>query len=205
MTTGLPVGRRVYDVIYCDPPWAYRSMYRKTANERVQSTHPEYAQMTFRELAELPIQDLASPRGCVMLMWATGPHVETAVRLMKAWGFSYATVFLYWRKVSKAGKPRVGLGNYTRSSAEFLLIGRRGSNISRLLGNRNVPQELEDTVRKHSQKPVKTYDVLNAFFPRDAAKIELFARVDPEAGDRLKGWDQWGNEIPPDGFRQIPS
>lgn len=198
----LPVGKHVYDLILCDPPWPYNGMYEK---KRVSGIVPPYAQMSITKIKDLPIKSLASPKGCYLLMWTPGPHLSNAVQIMKAWGFTYVTVFLYWRKVYANGEPRMGLGNYTRSCAEFLLLGRRGAVLRHLVGTcRTMSQELQAPIREHSRKPLDAMRLINAFFVKDAHKIELFARPDPEATDALlKGWDQWGLEIPTYFVRRI--
>lgn len=189
-----------YDVIYCDPPWPYRSMYRKTENKAMAHILPSYPLMTMKELYDLPVENIASPDGSLLLMWCTGPHMQSAIELMKRWGFDYTTVFLYWRKVTADGRPRTGLGNYTRSSSEFLLVGRRGARVSQLMSSdrSKVMQELEAPVTKHSQKPVDVIRVINSFFHKKAKKIELFARpnTDAEQLGLFSGWAQWGLDVP---------
>jgi N6-adenosine-specific RNA methylase IME4 len=193
-----PKGRFTYDVIYCDPPWPYRGMYSKIG-PNMNGIIPAYAQMSATKIRDLPVKDLASPNGCYLLMWSTGPHLSNATQVMKSWGFEFVTVFLYWRKVTKDGKPRLGLGNYTRSCSEYLLIGRRGDRLHHIRreGCHSISQELQSTIRRHSQKPVEAYDVLNRFFSDGASKIELFARPDEDVPEgHLKGWHQWGLDIP---------
>lgn len=195
----LPVGIHTYDLILCDPPWPYRNMYGRTKQvPEMTGLVPAYAQMTLARLKNLPVPSLRNPTGSYMLMWSTGPHLGNAIALMKSWGFEYTTVFLYWRKVKKDGNPRLGLGRYSRSCAEFLLLGRHGDDLHHLrTGCHTLSQEFQAQIRKHSQKPVEVYNIINRFFSPDAKKIELFARVDGDVpAESLAGWHQWGLDIP---------
>lgn len=195
----LPVGIHSYDIIYCDPPWPYRNMYGKTKSvPEMYGLVPAYAQMCMTKLKSLPVSSLVNPTGSYMLMWATGPHLSSAIALMKSWKHEFITVFLYWRKVKKNGLPRLGLGRYTRSCAEFLLIGRRGADLHHLrAGDHTTSQEIQAEIRGHSQKPPQAYDIINRFFSPDAKKLELFARPDEGVNvDWLRGWHQWGLEVP---------
>ena len=54
--------------------------------------------------------------------------LQEALDVIKAWGFKYKTVFHVWVKTNKGdGEIAVnGVGWWTRSNAELLLIGTRG-------------------------------------------------------------------------------
>ncbi|KAK9844263.1 hypothetical protein WJX74_000129 [Apatococcus lobatus] len=79
-----PRWRRNYQVVLADPPWRYDTMY-----SGLQGVAP-YPTMSFEELAALPVRDLADARGCALFLWATGPLMDRAIRLMEAWGFRCA-------------------------------------------------------------------------------------------------------------------
>ena len=40
-------------------------------------------------------------KDCVLFMWATDPLLPKALKLIKAWGFTYKTVGFYWAKTNK--------------------------------------------------------------------------------------------------------
>jgi len=69
--------------------------------------------------------------------------------------------------------------------SEICLLGTKGSP-KRI--DRNIPQVIMSVRKKHSQKPVETYERIEKLLG-DVPKIELFAR------SRRKGWDTWGNEV----------
>lgn len=50
------------------------------------------------------------------------------------------------------------------------------------------PDIMTETVKRHSQKPVIAYEMLEDMFP-DAKKLEMFARKERQ------NWDCWGNEV----------
>ncbi len=46
---------------------------------------------------------------------------------MRFWGFKYKTVFVMWRKINNDGKVRKGMGLYSRSAYDFLLLDSVGT------------------------------------------------------------------------------
>lgn len=173
-------GLKKYSVIYCDPPWNYRDKCH--AGKR--GAEYKYPTMSLEELAELNVSDISKANSAIFL-WATAPHLGTALGLMDVWGFTYKTVAFTWVKTTKSGLPAWGMGNYTRSNAEFCLLGTRGR-IKRL--SAAVHSVILSPRREHSQKPAETRDrIINLF--GDRTRIELFAR------ERVPGWDVWGNEV----------
>lgn len=167
-----------------DPPWGYSP----SKSPRYRGVVP-YPTMTMSELAELPVEQLAK-KNCALLMWCTGPHLPYSFELMRAWGFTYKTVFLTWRKVYASGKPRCGLGWYTRPCYEYMLLAVKGSVLS-LRQRRDISQSLQTVIGKHSEKPQESYDKIEAFFGHATEKIECFAR------EPRPGWDTWGNQLIP--------
>jgi N6-adenosine-specific RNA methylase IME4 len=100
-------------------------------------------------------------------------------------------VLFTWLKTGGDGF-RLGLGRYTRSASEFLLLGRRGRGLPRLA--RDVEQVIAAPIRGHSVKPPEALERLERLFgrPEDAGPyLELFAR------GRRRGWHAWGDEVGP--------
>ncbi len=62
--------------------------------------------MTLAEIKALPVRELLKDNAVVYL-WATGAMREYAHAVMAAWGITYKTE-LVWRKVTPAGKIRMG-------------------------------------------------------------------------------------------------
>lgn len=181
----LPTHRK-YSVVYADPPW----MYGERPERLLQgSAERHYPTVHLDELRKLPVSSVCT-EDCALLMWTNGPHLINAVRLMEAWGFQYKQVFFCWIKTTKDGKPKTGLGHYTRGSCELCLLGVRGRVASRLRQDRSVGQTIHSVPGKHSEKPAEAVRRINRFFGPDVFKIELFSRNEPYD----KSWDVWGNE-----------
>ena len=73
-----------YGIIYADPPWKYAQKRLSGAAEH------HYPTMSIEELCALPVADLAAEDSALFL-WATFPQLPEALRLIKAWGFTYKT------------------------------------------------------------------------------------------------------------------
>ena len=168
----LPTGK--YRIIYADPPWKYGDILPPGYGA---ATH-HYETMTIEELCELDIKALAGP-DAVLFLWATSPMLERAFEVMRAWGYSYKTSFV-WDKVEH------NFGFYNSVRHEFLLIGGRGH---------STPDntELHDSVvtlarsQVHSQKPSLFRDMIDQLYTW-GPRLEHFARESAE------GWESWGDE-----------
>lgn len=195
-----------YDIILADPGWRYGDR-NKTKNREI-----KYQTMTLKELAALPVPDLSRPHA-VMFMWATMPMRETAMALMRAWGFRYSTVAFTWMKLNRRplsvkalrealaakrtiiyykGKPYttfMGQGRATRANAEEVLLGFRGRCPPR--SSCAVRSEVIAPVREHSRKPDEVRDRIVDLYGPDMRRIEMFAR------DRHPHFDARGNEVAP--------
>lgn len=109
-----------YNVIYADPPWRYGQKGLQGAAEK------HYPTMSIDELCALPVADLAAPDS-VLFMWATFPQLPEALRLIRAWGFTYKSVGFVWlKKNRKADSWFYGLGFWTRGNAEVCLLATKG-------------------------------------------------------------------------------
>lgn len=172
-------GRR-YAVIYADPPWQYRDQAR--AGQR--GVHYKYGLLGNRDIAGLPLQDVAAD-DAMLFLWATWPKLPEVLPIIEAWGFRYRTCAFLWVKRSRQGdKLFWGMGNYTRANTEPCLLATRGRprRISAA-----VHQVVEAPVGRHSAKPALVRERIVAL-AGDVARIELFAR------ERARGWDAWGND-----------
>lgn len=170
-----------YQIIYADPPWDYKGQKQHTkGGVETGGADSHYQTMKLPELKALPIQKITDDNA-LLFLWSSSPHLDQAIELMKAWGFSYATVGFVWDKV------RVNPGFYTMSQCEICLIGKKGK-IPQPRGARNVHQFLTEQRGRHSAKPTEVRTRIEQMFPQQK-KIELFAR------ERVNGWDAFGNEI----------
>ena len=167
-----------YNLITADPPWWYGD---------AQGHRPDnYHRMRPRELRAMgpAVQELAA-EDAALLLWATGPMLLEAIDLCRAWGFRYRTVAFVWCKATIDGEgERNTQGHYTLPSAEYVLLGVRGSP--------KVHAHPRQVVRMqpgaHSAKPQIFRELFGELFG-DVARLELFAR-----GELPPGWDAWGDQ-----------
>jgi len=166
----LPAGK--YRVIYADPPWKYGDQL----TEAYGPVKYHYPAMTIPELCALPVAGLAA-KNAVLFLWVTPPLLEEAFDLIRAWGFSYKSSFV-WDKVKH------NMGHYNSVRHEFLLIAVRGSCLP------DVPKLYDSVVSiergKHSAKPAQFRKMIETLYPH-GKRVELFARED------VQGWKPWGN------------
>ena len=82
--------------------------------------------MSIEELCALPVAELAA-KDSALFMWATFPQLPEALRLIRAWGFTYKSVAFVWlKKNRKADSWFYGLGFWTRANAEVCLLATKG-------------------------------------------------------------------------------
>ena len=169
---------RKYDIIYADPPWDYKGQTqhggRGIGSTGGALTH--YPTLTLSQLKNLDIRSIAAPDS-LLFLWSTSPHLNQAMQLGEAWGFTWATVGFVWDKV------RVNPGFYTMSQCEMCLIFKRGK-IPSPRGARNIRQYVRVNRTEHSRKPVEVRNRIDNMFPTQS-KIELFIT------DKIRGWDNW--------------
>lgn len=151
------------------------------------------------ELLALPVASCAE-EDSLLFMWAVWPKLPQAIELMSAWGFTYQTVGFVWVKTyTNPWKPFFGMGFYTRSNTEVVLIGKRGQGRKRKYAgihqlveeSAQLPEEpavYRSPILTHSQKPTQVRDNIASLY--DGPYLELFARQAPS------GWDVWGNQAP---------
>ena len=171
-----------YQIIYADPPWRYEQKSMQGAAEK------HYPTMSIADLCALPVADIAAADSALFL-WATFPQLPAALKLIRAWGFTYKTIAFLWLKKNKRSDSWFyGLGFWTRGNAEICLLATKGHPKRRAA---NIHQFIISPVQEHSKKPdearKKIVDLMG-----DVPRIELFARCYTE------GWDVWGNEVESD-------
>ena len=166
-----------YSIIYADPPWSYE-VGKESGLMGIAESH--YPTMTLEEIKKLPIQILG--KDAVLFLWATFPKIETALEVMRNWGFEYRTVAFVWIKVSKEGRFLKSVGWWTRSNAEVCLLGVKGEHPKRK--DNTVSQIVMASRREHSRKPDGVRDRIVQLMG-DLPRIELFAN------QAIEGWDVW--------------
>jgi N6-adenosine-specific RNA methylase IME4/ParB-like chromosome segregation protein Spo0J len=172
----LPSGK--YRVIYCDPPLRY-SDDRAGLDCASTAAEDHYPTMSVAELCALDVGSLAADDS-VLLCWATYPLRSDALEVVRAWGFTYKTSFVW-------DKGRGSLGHYHKAEAEELFVCTRGSCTPDSDVRENQIQRFPRG--KHSAKPEEWRALIDRQWPH-GPRIELFRR-----GDVPAGWTAWGNQL----------
>ena len=181
---------RHYDILYVDPPWAYSGSTTKPG-----AAAKHYSCMGIPEL-EAMRDEVArvTTQKAVCLMWATGPLLDDAVRLLGAWGFHYRGVAFVWVKTRKDGGVIHGMGarpSVVKPTTEFVLVGAREASGRPLpLGDEGVGQVVLAPRGAHSAKPEEVRARIDRLYGPGHPRLEMFAR-----GGCVAGWDRWGNEV----------
>lgn len=172
-----PLPKLESQVIYADPPWAFSN------SGFDQSAASIYPTMTTKEICEFTdkngkaIRKLAAEKRSVLFLWVPAALIPEGLAVVKAWGFTYKTQ-LVWKK-DKAP----GMGWWVNSKHELLFIASKGEELHPAIKYDSV---FEAPVTKHSKKPEKVYEMIEAMY--SGPYIELFAR------NKRDGWTPWGNE-----------
>ena len=173
-----------YKIIYADPPWEY-PLGRNKESGFWGLAENHYNTMKQDDLEILPVNQI-SDDNCVLFLWCTFPKLAEGLSLIKKWGFEYKTTAFVWIKNSKSTNTlkKYGLGYYTRSNAEIVMLGKKGKLD---VISHSVQQIVTTTLSEHSKKPYSVRDRIIRLYG-DLPRIELFART------KVHGWDVWGND-----------
>jgi len=170
-----------YNIIYADPPWDFRDMKGTSFG-----IGKQYPTLKDKELAALPIKNITT-KDCILFMWTTHAHIESAIKIAKCWGFKYITIGFEWFKSLKMDKPVCMIGHWTTGGAiELCLLFKKG-HPKRIC--KTVPRLVFQRRTEHSHKPEEVRKRIIQLMG-DLPRIELFAR------EHIQGWDVWGNEAP---------
>lgn len=171
-----------FGTILADPPWKFQNRTGKVAPEHKRLYR--YDTMSNEDIIAMPVKEIALDMSHLYL-WVPNALVETGLQVMRAWGFEYKTM-LIWYKIRKDGGPdRRGVGFYFRNVTEIILFGVRGSLRTGKQG-RSQENIILSQKRGHSRKPDEIFPIIEACSP--GPYLELFAR------QKRKGWGSWGNE-----------
>ena len=167
-----------YRVIYADPPGKYGDERGGLEGYSDSAAAAQYPTMPLADICAMDVKSMAAPDS-VLFLWATFPLLPDAIEVVKAWGFTYKTAFVW-------DKQRANMGNYHNACAELLIIATRGSCTPEI--DKRPPQVIAEARGKHSAKPESFRVLIDTLYPT-GPRIELFRR-----GDALDGWTVWGNE-----------
>src|SRR5262245_46595125 len=182
----LPRGH--FGAILADPPWGFQCWDGKDKRVASRGSVTPYSTMDMRQLARLPVEELAAPC-CALFMWVVWPTLPEAIKLIEQWGFTYKTCAFSWMKADQyrlfalEEDVYLGLGYWTRANSEVCLLATRGRP-KRL--NADVRQGIIEPKREHSRKPDCVHERIERLVA--GPYLELFARQE------RPGWITWGNE-----------
>lgn len=169
------LGKKLYSVIYADPPWRFEPYSRETGMDRAADNH--YPTMPVAEIMALKVP---AADDAVLFLWATVPMLPEALNVMGAWGFTYKSHFVWM-------KNQAGTGYWNRNKHELLLVGTKGD-IPAPAPGEQYESVITAMLDEHSTKPAAFAEIIEDTFPY-LTRLEMFARE-----PRL-GWDTWGNEV----------
>ena len=176
-----------YKVIYVDCPWLYEG-----DPDKDQAAGKHYNMMTIEQLSALEVKNCLDGHG-VVCVWATGPKLDAAIDVIRAWGLHYRGILFNWIKTAKDGHVIEGQGvrpSHTKSTTELVLVA------STKPKGRTLPifdEAMGQVVfaprpgGEHSAKPDEVRVRIQELWG-DVPRLELFARA------RYDGWDAWGLE-----------
>jgi len=202
----LPDGR--YGLLLVDIPRHFNVRSDETGLDRSPENH--YPTMTFQELCDLPVPQLAAD-DCIMVFWSTAASLIDDLEILAEWGFVSFRPREAGRlrrdvlgpngwEIGESGFPqpyrtmqvwdkvRVGLGYWFRDRHEFILLAARGNVVPPAMGTQENSL-FSEPKGEHSTKPALEW--IDRLWP-NIPKLELFARR-----PRGEGWDVWGYEAPP--------
>lgn len=174
-----------YNVIVCDPPWAYNN--KNTGGSMKSGASAKYPTLTVDEICKLKIPH---DKDCILFLWVTVPLLDEGFKVLSAWGFKYKTM-ITWHKIMS-----LGLGYWFRGQTEHALVAVRGKVKALRHQKGNI---IQAKARKHSQKPDEFWELIEPALEGKGLdqRLEMFARQDRD------GWDVMGNEIDGVDIREI--
>lgn len=178
----MEIPNKGFKVVHADAAWLFKT------GKNGRPWH--YKRMTLAEIKAMQVKE-SCDKDCWLFFWTTGPHLEQAFEVLRAWGFKYSGMGFTWIKLNKrAGELFftkadifMGQGYTTRKNAEFCLLAKRGK------PKRISKKEHEVIIsprREHSRKPDEVFARIERFAV--GPYLELFSRED------RAGWTVWGDE-----------
>lgn len=164
-------------VLVADPPWQPDD--ELPGPGRGAAKH--YPTMPVAQLAFFPLPVLDPD--AVLFLWRLSSMQGEALFLARAWGFEPHSE-LVWNK-TKNGIRFFGMGRIVRGGHESCLIATRVRTPTPR--NRSISSRFEAPVGRHSAKPDRFYEIVEALYP--GPYVELFARR------TRPGWLTYGNEL----------
>lgn len=106
-TPDLPDGE--FDVIYADPPWKYDFCLEGDPRQH-------YQVMPTNEVCEL---EIPKAENAILFLWATNPKLEDALKVIRAWGFTYKTNLVWVKNRKGPGSRNQPLNGFLELRSEI--------------------------------------------------------------------------------------
>jgi len=161
-----------FDLILADPPWLYE--FSASSSRHIEN------QYQTASLVEICSHRPNAKPNSVLFLWATGPKLAEALRVMADWSFQFVSSAV-WDKVTP------GMGYWFRGQHELLLVGVQGKFPPPIQSER-VASIFHSPRQGHSTKPECVYTWIERAFP-EAEKLEMYCRTP------RPGWAVWGHEV----------
>jgi N6-adenosine-specific RNA methylase IME4 len=166
------------------PPWAFRDWSeRDRTPHRHRGGHDHYKTTQTHDLMSIDVSSICAP-DAALFMWVLDSHIQDALALGKAWGFTFKTCAFVWVKSRAGGWPHVGMGYWTRKQTEQCWLFTRGAP-KRL--SKGVEQIIHCPRGAHSAKPEQQYGLIESLV--GGPYLEMFART------TRPGWTAWGDQV----------
>ena len=178
--------KKTFDLISADPPWYYND--KANAGNRGAAHKYKGGSMKTEDICALGeyIAPLCKPN-CTLLIWGTWPLENDCRRVIHYWGFKKKSCAFVWVKLNKKTRSLFyGMGGYTRSNTEYVLVATIGKCLPRY--DKGVQQVIVDHVREHSRKPDIYFDRVDDLYGTEIDRLELFGR------GKRRGWIVLGDE-----------
>ena len=171
-----------YDLIMADPPWPERGGGGRGAQNH-------YDVVPYADIPRLVLSaPVFTPASAFWFgVWTTVSSLPEGLRLLDAAGCRYVTTWT-WCKVDDKGQLVLGMGQYGRHGAEFIVWGKRGT-IGRAPTANKSEATFDAPVGEHSAKPDKAYAMAVRTFAA-TTRLAMFERK------HRPGFDVWGKEAP---------
>ena len=172
-----------FRVLIADPPWKFGD---KLPGKK-RGAAKNYACLSLSEIMRFPLPVLADD--AILFLWRTSAMPQEALDVVKTWGFVPKSE-ITWVKLTKNGKPWMGMGRYVRGAHETCIVATRGRF---KVANRSVRSVFwakvpvgPDGQYIHSSKPPVFHAIAEKL--AGGTGVELFARR------QVPGWTCLGDE-----------
>jgi len=159
-----------YEIVYADPPWAYRTYSKKGQGRSAESHYPT---MSVEDIKALPVAEIVA-KDCALFMWITFPCLQEALEVIRAWGFEYKTVAFVWVKQNrKADSLFWGMGYWTRANAEMCILATKGHPKRLSSGVHQIIMSHNSTVKSRTRPVTASFSSWGTFPVSNSLPVSL--------------------------------